>query len=184
MTDGIVLLRLMTPADAAEHLAGEDELAARFLSGGRSTIETVLASIERNRLSWDSAGPVRCLGICLAATGVLIGMVEANLAAPGFRPRVANISYGLYPEARGQGYATRAVALMLRYLTEDSDADVAAIQVHPENHASARVPVRAGFHFLGERMTPEGDRMMTYARALRSSEGELRLSDVCELSPG
>jgi hypothetical protein len=73
LTDGVVALRPMTPADAELHLAGEDELAVRFLSGGRSTVETVLAWIERSRVSRDSAGPVRCLGVCLAVTGVLIG---------------------------------------------------------------------------------------------------------------
>jgi RimJ/RimL family protein N-acetyltransferase len=181
LTDGVVVLRPMTPADAELHLAGEDEPTVRFLSGGRSTVETVLAWIERNRVSRGSAGPVRSFGICLAATGALIGMVEANLAAPGFRSGVANISYGLYPGARGHGHATRAVVLMTRYLAAESDADVAAIQVQPENFASARLPGRAGFRFLGERVTADGERMMTYAMALRPPAGEVSLSDVCQL---
>ena len=179
LTDGVVTLRPMTPTDAELHLAGEDEPTARFLSGGRSTMETVLAWIERNRVSRETSGPVRSFGICLAATGALIGMVEANMAAPGFRPGVANISYGLYPEARGNGYATRAVDLITRYLVGQTGTDVAAIQVHPENLASARVPGRLGFRFLGERVTSESERMMTYAKSLRRPD-KLRLSDVCQ----
>jgi hypothetical protein len=56
--------------------------------------------------------------------------------------------------------------------------DIAAIQVHPENLPSIRLPGRIGFHFLGEGVTPEGERMMTYAKALRQAK-ELCLSDVC-----
>jgi RimJ/RimL family protein N-acetyltransferase len=179
LTDGVVTLRPMTPADAERHLAGEDEPTARFLSGGRSTMETVLASIERNRVSRETSGPVRSFGICVAATGTLVGMVEANMAAPGFRPGVANISYGLYPEARGNGYATRAVDLLTRYLVDHTAADVAAIQVHPENLPSARLPGRIGFRFLGVRKTSESDRMMTYAKSLRR-DAELGLTDVCQ----
>jgi RimJ/RimL family protein N-acetyltransferase len=179
LTDGVVTLRPMTPADAERHLAGEDEPTARFLSGGHSTMETVLAWIERCRVSRESSGPVRAFGICLAATGTLVGMVEANMAAPGFRQGVANISYGLYPDARGNGYATRAVDLVTRYLTENTGAQMAAIQVHPENLPSARLPGRLGFRFLGNRVTTESDRMMTYAKSLRRVD-DLRLSDVCE----
>jgi hypothetical protein len=69
LTDGVVTLRPMTPADAELHLAGEDEPTVRFLSGGRSTMETVLAWIERNRVSRETSGPVRSFGICLADTG-------------------------------------------------------------------------------------------------------------------
>ncbi len=177
-TDSIVTLRPMTPADAEAHLAGEDEPTVRYLSGGRSTVATVSAWIERNRVSWEFGGPVRCFGIREAATGRLIGMVEAHLAAPGFRAGVANISYGLYPEARGKGYATRAVRLMVSHLAEETDAGVAAIQVHPENVASAAVPARAGFRRLGERVTPDGERMLTFGLSLRPTADELTLSDV------
>lgn len=141
-------------------------------------METVLAWIERNRVSRETSGPVRSFGICLAGTGTLVGVVEANTATPGFHPGIANISYGLYPDARGHGYATRAVDLVTRYLADHTGTDVAAIQVHPENLASVRLPGRLGFRFLGDRVTPEGDRMMTYAKTLRRAD-ELRLSDVC-----
>ncbi len=177
LTDGVVRLRPMTPADAEQHLAGEDEPTVRFLSGGRSTMETVLAWIERNRVSLETSGPVRAFGICLADAGTLVGMVEANMSAPGFRPGVANITYGLYPDVRGTGYATRAVDLLTRYLVDQTDTEVAAIQVHPENLASARLPGRLGFRYLGDRPTSENGRLMTYAKPLRRPD-ELSLSDV------
>ena len=49
-----------------------------------------------------------------------------------------------------RGDATRAVRLMVRCLTEKTAADVAVIQVDPENLASLRVPPRAGCRLLGE----------------------------------
>ncbi len=179
LTDGVVTLRPMTPADAESHLAGEDEQTVRFLSGGRSTMETVLLWIECNRVSHEASGPVRVFGICLTDIGTLVGMVEANMATSFFRPGVANVTYGLYPDARGHGYATRAVYLAMRYLVDHTDTDVAAIQVHPENVASSRIPERLGFRFLGNRKASESDKMMTYAKSLRRPV-ELLLSDVCQ----
>ena len=179
LTDCVVTLRPMTSADAEIHLAGEDEQTVRFLSGGRSTMETVLAWIECNRASHEASGPVRAFGICLTTTGALVGMVEANMAISFFSPGVANVTYGLYPDARGHGYATRAVYLAMRYLVDDTDTDVAAIQVHPENVASSRIPERLGFRFLGNRKASESDQMRTYAKSLRRP-AELRLSDVCQ----
>ncbi len=179
LTDGVVTLRPMTAADAEPHLAGEDEAAVRFLACGRSTLATVTAWIERNRLSWATGGPVRCFGIREGATGRLVGMVEANLAAPGFRAGVANISYGLYPAARGRGYATRAVRLMVDHLAAATAATVAVIQVHPENRASLAVPGRAGFRRLGERETPDDKCLLVFGRPLSPDSPLLILADVC-----
>ena len=72
---------------------------------------------------------------------------------------------------------------MVRHHTDDTDADVAVIQVDPENHASARVPPRVGFRPLGERIAANGDRLMVFGLRLRpatgEATGELTLSDVC-----
>ncbi len=179
LTDNVIILRPMTLDDAATHLAGEDELTVRFLSGGRSSLETVCAQIERNRRSWEVGGPIRCFGIREAATGELIGIVEANVAAPGYRSGVANISYGLYPHARGRGFVTRAVRLMVRHLTENSIAAVAVIQVDPENQDSARVPPRLGFRLLGTRDAEGGSRMTVFGLRLAPAKDALTLCDVC-----
>jgi hypothetical protein len=56
-----------------------EEPTARFLSGGHSTMETVLAWIERNRISRESSGPMRSFGVSWVATGNLVGMVEAKM---------------------------------------------------------------------------------------------------------
>jgi hypothetical protein len=49
LTDGVIFLRPLHPEDALDHLAGEDDEMAKWLSGGRSTLATVqgyIASCE------------------------------------------------------------------------------------------------------------------------------------------
>src|SRR4051812_50082250 len=57
LTDGIIFLRPLTPEDAADHLAGEDEEMVKWVSGGRSTLATVEAFFQNNQESWRSGGP-------------------------------------------------------------------------------------------------------------------------------
>jgi hypothetical protein len=59
LTDGVVFLRPLTAEDAAEHLAGEDEEMAKWLSGGRSTLENVqaLQATRRTGEAMGRAGP-------------------------------------------------------------------------------------------------------------------------------
>jgi RimJ/RimL family protein N-acetyltransferase len=74
-------------------------------------------------------------------------MVEANFmldAHDGIDEGDANISYGLYPAARGKGYASRAVNLMVEFLWERG-VRRAVIRVAPGNERSLRVPRRTGF---------------------------------------
>ena len=52
LTDGVIFLRPLTAEDAVEHLAGEDEEMAKWLSGGRST----LANVEKAILNWVTPG--------------------------------------------------------------------------------------------------------------------------------
>jgi RimJ/RimL family protein N-acetyltransferase len=178
LTDGVVILRMMTLADAEVHLANEDEVTVRFF-GGRSTIETSRAAIEEARLSWESGGAWLNLGIWEVATGELVGYVDANLVCPGYRPGVAaNITYNVRPAVRGRGYVSRAVGLMVRHLSEKTSAKAAVIQFNPENQASARIAQKAGFEHLCERIHEDGNRMMVYGLQLRPGAKELLLSDV------
>jgi hypothetical protein len=49
LSDGMIFLRPLHPGGAADHLAGEDDVMAKWLSGARSTLPTVqsyIASIQ------------------------------------------------------------------------------------------------------------------------------------------
>src|SRR5260370_40068953 len=59
LTDGVIFLRPLTAEDAADHLAGEDEEMAKWVSGGRGMPATVEAFIRNGREDWRNGGPRR-----------------------------------------------------------------------------------------------------------------------------
>jgi ribosomal-protein-alanine N-acetyltransferase len=66
------------------------------------------------------------------------------------------ICYWVAAAVRGQGIATAAVDLMTEHAFGISDRSAVYLWVRPNNDASARVAVKAGF-----RRAPELDRVMT-----------------------
>ena len=141
---------------------------ARFLSGGRSTLQTALAGIERKLAFWEAGGPVFAFGVRDADTGELIGMAEANMAAPGRKVGEANISYGLHPIARGKGFATRAVRLLLQFLESFTEAHTAVAWIDPRNEASLRVAERVGMRRTQTITDDEGLVKIVLERSVRS----------------
>jgi RimJ/RimL family protein N-acetyltransferase len=149
LTDGVVSLRPPHPADAADHLAGEDHEIAKWLSGDRSTMATVQSYIRSSEENWRGAGPRRALGIFDCASKRLIGSIEANLAFPLLEPTQANVSYGVFPACRGNRTALRALRLMGAYLKSVSGMCQMVLRISCENTASLRVAEKSGFQLLG-----------------------------------
>ena len=83
LTAGVIQIRPLTQADAAAHLAGEDEEMAKWLSGGRSTAATVQSAIDKFEEQWRTGGPRRAFGVFDCGNDQLIGFVEANLELLG-----------------------------------------------------------------------------------------------------
>ena len=164
-TDGVIYLRALRAEDAVEHLAGEDEEMARWLSGGRSTLANVEAYIEQNLGNWRSGAPRRAFGVFDCATARLIGSVEVNLART-LEPDQVNVSYGIHQQWRGQGHAQRALELMSEYLRTATTVRQMILRVAPANVASIRVAEKAGFKFLGIFDEPEGP-MARYIRDVK-----------------
>ena len=111
LSDGVIQLRPLTQADAAAHLAGEDEEMAKWLSGGRSTAATVHTAIDKFEEQWHTGGPRRAFGVFDCSNDQLIGFVEANLELLG-NPAEVNVSYGIFFPWRGRGLAWRAIDLV------------------------------------------------------------------------
>lgn len=112
ITNGTITLRPFTLDDAQEHLADEDENMARWLSGGKSTLESVQDWIKKNQMYWKQGGPI--FAFTIVSDKKLVGMIEANTEyqkIEGLEKGEANLSYGIYPFARGNGYGTKAVLL-------------------------------------------------------------------------
>lgn len=167
LTDGVIVMHPFELENAEEHLAGEDDAQIRWLSGGKSTLESVRMSIERNQEHWKNGGPVLNLAI-FDEENRLVGMVEANEdfeRIEGLEKGEANIAYGLYPHARGKGYATRAVLLLVNWL-KGRGIRRAVVRVTPENEASRRVALRCGFKEAAVITPRDGDSLIVLAREL------------------
>lgn len=160
--DDVLTLRCLRADDAPALLAGEDEDQVRRLDDGhRSEPARTREWIEQNREQWRTGGPRRHLGVLHVATGRLIGTIEAHLAMPGTPVRAVTISSTVFPDARGHGYAARAVDLLCTWLTFATAADTALVRVDAGD---------ASVHVAGFR--PEGtgaDGLVHHVRALRDA---------------
>lgn len=156
LTDGVIVISPLQWADVTPHLAGEDEELVRWLNGGPGSPATVHAHVRRSIERWAADGPKLSFGIRVDRGATLCGTIDADLD-PAPASRQAGLSYGLYPQFRGQGLATRAVRLVCRYLGERGDVDRVLIDVDPANVVSARVAQRSGFRFVMHVSVDEDD---------------------------
>jgi RimJ/RimL family protein N-acetyltransferase len=164
LTDGVIQLRPLTQADAAAHLAGEDEEMAKWLSGGQSTAATVQRAIDTFEQQWRTRGPRRAFGVFDCSNDQLIGFVEANLELLG-NPAEVNVSYGIFSPWRGRGLAGRAIDLVAEYLRSATEARGIVLQIAPGNGRSIRVAEKAGFARVGVYEIAGGQRVR-YVRKL------------------
>ena len=149
LTDGVVVLDAHRPADAEAHLRGEDdEMRRRFDSPRPSTLGETRAAIEQlDRRACAAGGPMFAYAI-RGPTGVLVGGCEIR---PLDAER-ASVSYWIFPDFRGRGYATRALRLMcecgrgLRRVRASGGAD-----------RSGQCGVAAGGGTLGLRLGRRGE---------------------------
>jgi RimJ/RimL family protein N-acetyltransferase len=165
LTDGTVTLTPLGPGDFDAHLAGEDEEMVRWLSGGRATPEGLRAYLERCEQWWARGGPFHNFGIRVGEDRVLAGTVDVQIGQYYLKPGQANLAYGLYPQWRGKGLATRAVVLACEYAAGLGCAE-AVIRCEPENARSAAVAIRAGFTFRQRRSEADGTVLDWHVRDL------------------
>ncbi len=142
LRDGNIVLRVRTPADVAAQLAGEDEEMVRWLTGGVATEDGVRHHIAATARLWELGGLRLVWGIDVDG---LAGTVAINLADIDLELGEANLSYGLFPWARGQGIVTAALGLALDYLRSLGEVDTAVLKIDPENVRSIAVARRCGF---------------------------------------
>lgn len=97
-------------------------------------------------------------------------MVEANSddeQLDGVGTGDVNVSYGLYPSARGRGYVGRALRLVEEFL-RDRGFQATVIRVALGNDASLAVPRRAGYSEIGSLRTRDGDDLIVFRKELQS----------------
>lgn len=123
-TDGAVTLRAPQSGDAELLVEGRDDEFFRWLGPGA-----------------EMPAPVACIWV----DGQLVGWVDYDLDHDWLRPGQVNVGYYLFPAARGSGFASRAVELLLRHLERDTEHEVATLLIHPENARSLALAHRLGF---------------------------------------
>lgn len=166
ISDGVIVLRPLRVEDAADHLAGEDAELVRWLNGGPGTTESVRKHVEHIQQMWEKGGPIFTFAIRLRAEDTLVGTIDVQLNQDAYGSDQANVAYGLYPDWRGRGFATRAVSLAVEFMRPDATVHTALIRVEPANASSAAVAVRAGFT-LASRAAETGDGHDWYEYVLR-----------------
>jgi RimJ/RimL family protein N-acetyltransferase len=123
-TDGVVTLRPPAPGDAELLVEGRDDEFFRWLGPGAET-----------------PNPVACIWV----GEELVGWVDYDVEHDWLQAREVNVGYFLFPAARGKGYASRAVELLLVHLDRDTEYTVATLMINPENASSIRLARRLGF---------------------------------------
>ena len=130
-TDGVVTLRAPRPGDVELLVAGRDEEFFKWFGEG-------------------ATGPRPAA--CVWVDDRLVGWVDYDRDDDHdwLGPGEVNVGYSLFPEARGKGYASRAVELLLEHLQRDTEHTTATLVIHPENVRSLAVARRLGFVQKGE----------------------------------
>ena len=123
ITDGVVTLRAVVPGDRDALVAGHDERAERFLGQGSPDPRPV-AVIE--------------------VDGSVVGWVDHDDDRAWLEPHQCNIGYLVFAEHRGQGYASRAVQLLVQLLALEGRYSMATFLIDAENDTSLALVRRLG----------------------------------------
>lgn len=165
LSDGVVTLSPLCLDDLDAHLAGEDDQLVRWLNGGPSTRAGTEAYIRKCMQQWSTNGPLRAFGIHVAVQADLVGTMDVRFGIEDLAEDQVSLAYGLYPQWRGRGLATRAVHLACGFAAAQG-ATQAVIRVEPENAASVAVAQRSGFRYVTQIQDPDGTQFNCYVRDL------------------
>ncbi len=128
-TDGVVTIRPPASGDGALLVAGRDDEFHRFLGAGSPDPDP--------------------LG-CIVVGGDVVGWVDHDRDRSWLAPDEVNVGYHVFAPARGRGYATRAVKLLIHHLAVDTEARRATFLIDPANERSQAVARRVGARRLDD----------------------------------
>ncbi len=122
-TNGSVSIRPATLADTTALVAGRDVEFRRFLGDGV-----------------DDPVPKFCIEIA----GDVVGWVDYDTDRTWLQVGEVNVGYNVFPDHRGQGTATIAVALLFDHLADETEHTVATLLIDRRNERSIAVAERLG----------------------------------------
>lgn len=162
LTDGAVILKGFSLRDAADHLAGEDEEQARRFGWypKRSTPDTVRRAIRRWQRNWRRSEFRRAWAARDATSGELVGGCELRLQGGG----LAHVSYWTLRDYRRRGFASRATRLACDLAFSEWGINTIEAHVEPDNLASRKTALRAGFLEFGLLQRPGMVDMVVFRR--------------------
>ena len=156
-----------TPSDLARLLEGSTRLGPYDVVDGALPPEFILQA------ALDVADDDRALRWVVphlfvsAGEGLVVG-------SGGFKRPPADgtveIGYGVAPSARGQGFATQAVRLLLRRAFDVPEVKCVSAETAVDNPASRRVVEKAGFSHIGRRDTLEDGTVDRWTCARREED--------------
>jgi RimJ/RimL family protein N-acetyltransferase/ADP-ribose pyrophosphatase YjhB (NUDIX family) len=164
LRDGDVVLRPWTFDDVeAPGLEHDQEV-----SHGRGLPAVIeLAEVQRQAIEQRQRGYAdsrRVVSFLVEHQGRVAGTVEVRQSGEAN----GELSWAVFPDQRGQGVATRAVRLLIRYAFDELGLHRVAAHAEPDNQASLRIAAQAGLRREG------------VVRAAQSRHGERR--DVVQLA--
>lgn len=145
-------LRLVAATDAhfAALAANEPPDGFSLPEGGvdaREVIELVGGLARTVRLQIDPAAWL------IVSDDEVVGL--CSITKPFASPGLVEIGYGIAPERRGRGFATRAVGKLLDLARADARIRLVAAETAVDNPASQRTLEKNGFTRTGGRIDPD-----------------------------
>jgi RimJ/RimL family protein N-acetyltransferase len=129
LRDGALAIRPPEPGDASVLIDGRDDVFHRFMGDGAA-----------------DPSPVACITV----DGEVVGWVDYDVDRSWLLPGEVNVGYNVFALHRGNGYATRAVELLLQHLAQDTPYETATLLIDPGNERSLALARRARFDAHGE----------------------------------
>ncbi len=146
LTDGVVRLRIASPADldaVMEELT--DPLSLRWAVDYAPSRAAWAAGLAHAELDW-LLGRILRIALVDEASDTVAGSMRVRM---GELPRLGNVGYGLRAEFRGRGYTARALRLLTGWAFGPGGLTRLELGAKTDNVASQRAAVDGGFFSEG-----------------------------------
>jgi RimJ/RimL family protein N-acetyltransferase len=147
LADDRIELRLPEPADAGvlhAYASRDGDLEGNWAPlAGDADLADCRALIGDWLAGWNNQRSFHGPALIITPAGEPALAGQVGLGDRG--DRVAELVYGIAPDRRGRGYATRAARLTAHWLLHEQHASMVELRIDADNTASQRVAAAAGF---------------------------------------